>query len=407
MNISKFARVGKAPLIKAVGLQKNHKEIYYTETQELDRYATGCFSCPNYKYVEFADYMPPQIKAQAECQCAGCPFAKYKTVYKEHVKYINEKNYYGYAKRLTAIPLKLLLIYHFGSPNPQGIVRGYNTTELAKYLGCTPRSIRNANMTLQEYGYVHVLESIKKRQFDIMLMEYPDYAKTAREGGRGYATFNKEFLKEIVQIKDINQLRVFIRVALDLDIKTEPVEDVSYTSLRRFLPDYCKKGVIQKALSAATSLFSMVFGEEKISFSLNESFHGRSTYDSSQVQGEKEISDYITKLDSCMKTVNTALLQGKKIPSEAQFLTDEGIQPSVPLKSKDSMIYSQFILSADDMRDLGLLVATYSIDSVKHVIKYIHKNYISKLHKVGNIGALARALLKDESFPQNLIPATL
>lgn len=41
---------------------------------------------------------------------------------------------FGYARRLTAIPLKLLLVYHFGSPNPQGIVRGYNTTQLAAYL---------------------------------------------------------------------------------------------------------------------------------------------------------------------------------------------------------------------------------------------------------------------------------
>ena len=407
MNISKFARVGKAPLIKAVGLQKNHKEICYTETQELDRYATGCFSCPNYKYVEFAEYMPPQVKTQAECKCAGCPFAKYKTVYKEHIKYINEKNHYGYAKRLTAIPLKLLLIYHFGSPNPQGIVRGYNTTELAKYLGCSPRSIRNANQTLQEYGYVHVLESIKKRQFDIMLMEYPDYAKTAREGGRGYATFNKELLKEIIQIKDINQLRVFIRVALDLDIKKEPEEDVSYISLQRFLPDYCKKGVIRKALSASTSLFSIVFGEEKISFSLNKSFHGRSDYDNSQIQGEKEISKYIANLDSYMEHVNNALLQNKEIPPEAQLLEYEEINPSVHMKSKDSMLYVQFRLSADDIKDLGLLVATYSIDSVKKAIIYIHKNYISKLHIIENIGALARTLLKDEVFPQNLTPATL
>lgn len=52
-----------------------------------------------------------------------------------------------------------------------------------------------------------------------MLMEYKDYAKTAREGGRGYATFNKEFLDEIMQITDINQLRVFLRIALDLDTK--------------------------------------------------------------------------------------------------------------------------------------------------------------------------------------------
>ena len=57
MKITPYARVGRSPLIKAVGLQKNFKEIYYTKTLELDRYASGCFSCPNYKNVEFCQMM--------------------------------------------------------------------------------------------------------------------------------------------------------------------------------------------------------------------------------------------------------------------------------------------------------------------------------------------------------------
>lgn len=406
MKISAFARVGKAPLIKAVGLQKNHKEIYYTETKELDRYATGCFSCPNYKYVEFADFMPPQLQAETKCRCTGCPFARYKTVYKEHVKYINEKSYYGYAKRLSAIPLKLLLLYHFGTPNPQGIVRGYNATELARFLDCSPRSIRNANVALQEYGYIHVLESIHKNQFDIMLMEYRDYAKTAREGGRGYATFNKEFLQEVIKVTDVNQLRVFLRIALELDTKKDLQEEVSYTALRRFLPDYCKKGVIQKALSAASNLFNLIFHEEKVIFSLNQIFHGRSDYENSNIQGEKEISEYISTLDSYITAANNSIMgTGKVNEKTVQYLSEQDIEPTVPLKSKGKDIYVSFKLSADDLKDLGLLVSTYSIDAVKTAIKYIYKNYISKLHKVDNIGALARALLKDESFPNNLISA--
>ena len=375
MKITPYARVGRSPLIKAVGLQKNFKEIYYTETLELDRYASGCFSCPNYKNVEFAEFMPPQIQTKAKQCCASCPFAQYKTVYKEHVKYINEKNLFGYARRLTAIPLKLLLVYHFGSPNPQGIVRGYNTTQLAAYLGCSPRSVRNANITLAEYGYIHVLESLKKNHFDVMLMEYKDYAKTAREGGRGYATFNKEFLDEIMQITDINQLRVFLRIALDLDTKKDPEEEISYSSLQRFLPDYCKKGVIQKE------------------------------YENSQISGENEISEYIRKIDTSIEAVNQAILEDK--PFEADFLSDQEIEPSIASKIKKEKLYVAFDLSAEDFKDLGLLVSTYSIDAVKKVIRYIHKNYVAKLKTIDNFGALARTLLKDETFPLNLQSVSL
>ena len=41
MKITPYARVGRSPLIKAVGLQKNFKEVFYTETLELDRYASA------------------------------------------------------------------------------------------------------------------------------------------------------------------------------------------------------------------------------------------------------------------------------------------------------------------------------------------------------------------------------
>ena len=312
---------------------------------------------------------------------------------------------FGYARRLTAIPLKLLLVYHFGSPNPQGIVRGYNTTQLAAYLGCSPRSVRNANITLAEFGYIHVLESFKKNHFDVMLMEYKDYAKTAREGGRGYATFNKEFLYEIMQITDINQLRVFLRIALDLDTKKDPEEEISYSSLQRFLPDYCKKGVIQKALSAASRLYDLVFDNDKIKFTLNTIFHGRTEYENSQISGENEIYEYIQKIDSSIETVNQAILEDK--PFEAEFLSDQEIEPSIASKIKKEKLYVAFDLSAEDFKDLGLLVSTYSIDAIKKVIRYIHKNYVAKLKTIDNFGALARTLLKDETFPLNLQSVSL
>ena len=42
LELSKYARIGKAPFIKAIGIQKNHKEVIYTESQELDYAASGC-----------------------------------------------------------------------------------------------------------------------------------------------------------------------------------------------------------------------------------------------------------------------------------------------------------------------------------------------------------------------------
>lgn len=62
MRFSNYARIGKSPLIKAIGIQKNHIDTYYTESQELDRAASGCFSCPNYKNIEFLEYLPQETQ---------------------------------------------------------------------------------------------------------------------------------------------------------------------------------------------------------------------------------------------------------------------------------------------------------------------------------------------------------
>ena len=62
MELSKYARIGKAPFIKAIGVQKNYNEVIYTESQELDYAASGCFECDNYKNVDFYEFMPEEVQ---------------------------------------------------------------------------------------------------------------------------------------------------------------------------------------------------------------------------------------------------------------------------------------------------------------------------------------------------------
>lgn len=103
MELSKYARIGKAPFIKAIGIQKNHKEVIYTESQELDYAASGCFACDNYKNIDFYEFMPEEVQKEAKNRCKNCPCAVYKTVVHETCKSVNEKNIFGNAKRLKSI----------------------------------------------------------------------------------------------------------------------------------------------------------------------------------------------------------------------------------------------------------------------------------------------------------------
>ena len=103
------------------------------------------------------------------------------------------------------------------------------------------RSIYNANIKLQEYGYIMLCkDGFTKNRFHVILAEYHTYALTAKDGGRGYATFNLAFLDELVKLDDLNQLRIYLRTALDLDTNRNPenklVAKTPYSTLRLYLP---------------------------------------------------------------------------------------------------------------------------------------------------------------------------
>ncbi|MDD3361819.1 MAG: hypothetical protein PHW34_09130 [Hespellia sp.] len=397
MNFSKYARIGKAPFTKAIGVQKNHKEVIYTETQELDCAASGCFSCENYqKYIEFFEFMPPEIQEKAKNCCANCPHAVYKTVVHESYKYINEKNMFGFAPRLKSIALKLLLIYHFSNPDEHGLVCSMSPKELAAYLHCTVRSIKNANNTLQKYGYImYCNDGLSKNHFNVLLTEYSTYALPADQGGRGYATFNQQCLDELVKIKNLNQLRISLRVALDIDTKkgdSPLIVKQSFESLRRFLPQYCKPGVIKNALSA-TNLFKVAYDEDNVLLQMYENCHGRRNFDKETLANGEAIKNYVDPLNQAMDTFNKRMIEQKIQDIDLiNYLEAENIHLK-DFSANKKQLFVPFDLSPQDYKDLGILTISYTVEEVKSCLQYIHTNYISNF-KLQSIGALARTILQ-------------
>lgn len=400
MNLLKYGRIGKAPFIKAIGIQQNHKKITYTEHQELDRIESGCFSCANYKDIDFLEYLPPEIQYQACSQCENCPNAVYKTVTKESVQYINEKNIYGYKPRLKAIALKLLLIYHFAYPDSNGLVRGLSFKELASMLNCTVKSVKNANNTLQKYGYIFLSEDpSSKKRFQVFLTEYKKYHLTAEQGGRGYATFNQESLMEFISMKDINQLRILLRAALDLDTNKNESREIlltkDYDSLRRFLPKYCKPGVIKKALSSVTSMFQVQFQDEFVHLKMNEPFHGRRSYEISSKKYEWRLKEYIGPIQEAIASVNRSLINKTRVKTkDLDFIKSAGfahLQRSITGR----MLYLPMAFSEREYMDLAVLSATYSFEQVIETLHYVYKNCINFQSQELNIGALVRTALRN------------
>ena len=402
LELTKYARIGKSPIIKAIGVQKNHTETLFLEHQELDVVASGCFSCPYYKYVEFKEYMPEEVKNICKQKCGNCPKAVYKTVTTTSVRYINEKNRYGYAPRLKAIAIKLLLIYHFCAPDQQGIVKDLSVKQLAALIGCTQRSIKNANTVLAAYRYINLSSfGWKRNTFCIQLTEYKEYGLPANKGGRGYATFNKTCLLELLKIKDINQLRIFLRSALEMDTKRTETSELSvkesYTSLRHYLPLYCKPGVIRRAINQASSLFDVYCTDTDILLKMKACYHGRNQYDKENKQNASLFKELFNKIDNAITLVNDAIMKKAPVPDkQINYLSDLGIRSTVHLRPGN--LFVNFKLKERDFQDLAILATSFGgYKQIKKYIGYIYENYTVHF-SMDCIGALIRTILKKEQL---------
>lgn len=406
MDLQNFAKIGKAPFIMATGVQKSYKKTTYEKIQELDRAATGCFSCPYYNDIDFLEYLPEACQKEALARCVQCSHRVYKDVYREITKYINEKNMYGNKPRLKSVAMKLLLLYHFLSPDENGIIRSINPKSVAKYLQCHVRTIKNANAVLQKYDYImYCNDGLLSHSITVRIIGYDSYALPADKGGRGYATFSKDFLEELVKIKDINQLRILIRAALEADTKRNTQDIIikeNYSTLQGFLPGYCKPGIIKRALSNFTDILGEIQYHDDdgyILMRMNPAYHGRQNYEQQNLQNTALVKKYVDNIDQVMEQINLAVSGKLPISQEAcQQLQDMGFRSTIGGK-----FYKPFGFTADDYRDLGLLVTTYSFKQVKKALTYVHEKYITSLTPV-KIGALIRTILtKDASFSLNAV----
>lgn len=121
MREIKYASIGKAVLIRMVGLQENYKD-----DQKLDRKKSGCFSCPH-----FGDSLKDH-------NCAACTACQKKVFFSP---YINEQNRFGYQAPQSLCAMKLFLYLHFCSVTKSGAIEDISISSLAKRLNISQRNI--------------------------------------------------------------------------------------------------------------------------------------------------------------------------------------------------------------------------------------------------------------------------
>lgn len=398
MELSSFARIGKGVLTKAIGLQKNYVEVYSKGPDALNECRSNCHDCIIHQKKEELRALGFNEEAdKIHCFCHTCPSAVWEPTYTEEKRYINEKNRYGYQPTLKGNAIKLLLLYHFLQPDGHGFIKDACIKELADTVGCTAATIAACNDVLQDYGYCYFCDSgIHDHYINIFLPEYKDYHKTAAEGGRGYITMSKDMLSDLCMIESLNTLRLNLKGILEVDnasysdaqSDTYSAVTSQYQKLRGFLPSYCKRNVIQKALGQNDAIFDLTFDEHNVTFSIREKYAQKNLREKMLEDTKESLIDHVDRINTVLCDAASA-----KHPEEKERL--DSILSMLDISSSEK--YPSLCLTLSDYEDLASLALQYSLRTVHMAVSQIYNKYVLQNRPVEKIGALARTIIRRKS----------
>lgn len=398
LELNSYARIGKAVITKAIGLQKNYKEVYVKSEDKLNENKSGCYDCEIYKLkCQFAALGLTEVCDTLHGQCRTCSQAVWDISYTTHIEYINEKNRYGYQPTLKANAIKLFITYHFLQPDAHGFIKNVSVKELAASLNCTPATIRFSNEILSSYGYCYFCDSgIDDNHINVLLPEYKNYHKPASEGGRGYLNLSSDMLSELLSIDHLNTLRLTIKGILEVDnasiydAANPNLTDVtsSFDKLRGFLPSYCKPNVIRKALEQGDAIFQYSFSDNSVTFSMKDEYSKKNLRKAMLSESEQTIKDHVDHLNDVLE-----LADDKELSTD-----EERTQALLAMFSIGSFSrYPSLILTNDDYADLASMCVQYNTNMVKHAVSRIYNDYIAKHIPVDSFGALTRHYIRSMS----------
>lgn len=407
MELTNYAKIGRAQLLSLLGLQENHKK----EIEVLDPVATGCNTCPFHAVNQYLE------TGAIESKCDKCPHAVFKT----KTVYVNEHNQYGRTLeqdnayipdttlRLKSGAILLYITLHFYKINTAtGAVYDVNTKELAEFLSCDKKTIYNNLNILQKYGYIRYIP-VNKDYITVVIQQYKKIFMTASNGGRGYFLITEELLNKLAPVKKINDLRLYLRF-LDSTLQEErsghrnPRVRMSYDDIRHWMPVYVKPYIIRNSLKSLTPVFDIFYGDSDVAVSLNPEYHSAKQIAAASREHYINITEYIKSFQDIIndfnttKNINDPRLEEYNIHLPSYRVTDD-------LKIEYNS-FNNFYMNHDQRQQLAALAVEYSGQEVLHALQIYFNEYIQP----GSIvrkepGALIRTIIRDErTFYKDLCP---
>lgn len=342
MYLTNFAIIGKSFLISILGVQENYNREVVTEELFLDY--SKCKGCKFFKSKKY--------KIDNYCK-NYCNKPEKKVLIKN--EYYNEANRYHIPtrERLSKSQIKQILLYHFLDVDNNGLVKGVSLKELANILKCDTKTVKNNNERFLELHHAYP-SGIIDGEFSVFLRKYKEYYLPKSKGGTGYITMPLEMFKKLLEVEDVNALRIELRKLLEydrrnIDSKSQVPANYTYRDIKRFLPKYLGyKGIINNVMDKGSEIFENIRANKGIVFKLKEKY------------------DYLVIKEIIIEKATNAY--------------DE--------------FFDVFNFSTKDFASILQLSTEYSIEVIKETLSRIAEYYLKAGIEIRNLGGLMRTIIR-------------
>lgn len=196
------------------------------------------------------------------------------------LKKLNEKK----TTYMTPLQSKVMLSYLYLSNN-KGIINLLPKIELAKLIGCSPKSIDSCNNALSKYKLISY-QMNSNNELTIVINNFSNQYATKNDGGLGYVVLATSLFKELLNINKLHEMRIALKAILLFDANNNFGNRTSFSidKLKEFLPKYKQKNnCIKNFIDNIFKLFKNNLGIEvstfmgtELCFSINEQYEGKS-----------------------------------------------------------------------------------------------------------------------------------
>ena len=247
MIIKQLTRLSKKLLLEMTSL-KYIEDDSVNFKEEYRDYSKCSSNCPFYE------------NRKSNCHCQNeCVFV----LSTSSIPKVNDR-------QLTHSQMKQLLLYHATVFENNGLTISLTHKDVADILDCSIRTARDNVKALEDMGYIFIT-SVEGNSYKVFIKDYYKYHDI---NNRGYLTVNDKFLKSLLKLQSINELRIALTALVRLDDmkasgkKRNITKILTFKALINLLPSYitCIKQ-IKAILSKLNSLFNISFFDDSIEVS--------------------------------------------------------------------------------------------------------------------------------------------